>query len=339
MKKTIIKFLLLLFILSCNNNEDQNETEEQFCGIYVGNILLRTMTEIEEFAQCNYSEITGNLGIFDGIIQSPITSLSSLSSLKKIGGDLSLNSLSVLTTLNGLHNIESVNYLSINYTNQLENLDKIDLLQTKFIEMSNNISLKNINALDMDSDEMGLIAIYNHPVLENLQCFSNIKFIRNNLTISNNNSLIDLSGLDSLERVGTYSGPNNTGPNDPTRALVIEDNRNLLSVNGLNNLREIKGDIWIYNNFFLENIDGLSNLLSIYRNLYINENTYLNNLDGLQNLSYLNGDIQIASNPLLRRFCGLHTLFSTNGHNGSYGVGGNYFNPSAYQIQLAPPCN
>jgi hypothetical protein len=339
MKKTILKFLLLLFILSCNNNDDQNETEEQSCGIYKGNILLRTMTEIEEFAQCNYSEITGNLGIFDGNIQRPITSLSSLSSLKKIGGKLSLNSLSVLTTLNGLHNIESVKFLTINSTNQLENLDKIDLLQTERIEMNNNISLKNINGLDMDSDEMAKIAISNHPVLENLQCFSNIKFIRNYLSISNNNSLIDLSGLDSLERIGIYSGTNSSGPNNPEKVLVIEDNRNLLSVNGLNNLREIKGDIWIYNNFFLENIDGLSNLLSIYQNLNINLNTNLNNLDGFQNLSYVNGDIQITSNPLLRRFCGLHNLFSTNGHNGSYVVAGNYFNPSDYQIQLAPPCN
>jgi len=332
--KTIINILLIISILSCSSESNPNETEEQNCGIYEGNVILKTMIEIEDFAQCNYTEITGNLGIYDGNVQYPVTSLIALSSLKKIGGILSLNSLSVLSTLNGLHNIESVKLLSINYAQELEDVDAIDKLQTNYIEMGNNISLQNINGLDMNSEEMFTVAFYDNPVLANLNCFSNIKSIRNALIIENNDSLIDLSGFNNIETIGLDSSSSTC-----CGTLIIEDNDNLISFSGLNNLIQIKGNTIISNNFSIEDIDDLSNLETMDGDLTIRYNTYLNNLDGFQNLTSLDGDIKIHDNPLLRRFCGMQNLFLSNGHSGTYLVFNNPSNPTQSDILNAPPCN
>jgi len=310
MKKIIITILLSQFVLGCSNKDNETESIEQFCGIYEGSVVLRTMSEIEEFAQCNYTEITGHLRIFDGNVQFPILSLSALSSLNRVGGNLSLGNLNSISTLDGLQNIEYANGLLINNLSLVEDLDPLDKLQTDYIEINNNISLRNIDALDMNSDEMITIAIYNHPVLESLHAFSNIKTIRIALIIENNDSLIDLAGLDSIEYVGLdYS------PNICCGSLIIEDNDNLVSLSALNNLIELKGNTHIANNFNLVSIDGFYNLTTLF------------------------GDLKIHDNPLLIRFCGLQNLFLSNGHMGDYVVFNNLSNPQPSNILNAPPCN
>lgn len=316
----------MIFTISCSKDDSQNDTQEQFCGIYVGNIKLRTMIEIEEFAKCNYSEITGDLSIFDGNIAYPITDLSELSSLTKVGGHLGIGNLNVLTNLKGLHNITSARLLLLGGNKVLSNLDDLDNLQTGYIEINNNPALQNINGLDMDSDEMTTIAIYNCPSLTNLNCFFNIKTITSALIIENNFGLKNLQGLQNLETIGTnYSA-------DCCGSFQLEDNYNLESINELNNLTYIKGGTVIHNNYSLLHIDGLSNVTKIEGDLNIRYNFFLNHLNGLQNVDELEGEINIYDNPSLRNFCGLQNLFTSNGHTGSYLIFGNYNNPQHNQI-------
>lgn len=334
MKKLIGLLFLISFILGCSNNSSSEEEIEMSCGIFEGNINLRTPGEIAQFAECNYTEITGNLGIFDGNIQNPITDLSALSSLRKIGGRLSLTSLSVLNSLNGLHNIESARSLGVAYVEKLENLDDLDRLQTISIEIVGNAALRNIDALDMISNEMSGIAFYDNPVLENLNCFSNITSIRKVLILDNNDSLVDLTGLNNVENIGLdYLFSVCCG------SFYISNNQNLVSLEGLNNVTQIRGHMWITNNFSLQNIDAFANLNNINGDLTIRQNPFLENINGFVNLLSLDGDIAIHENSSLRKFCGLRNLFLADGHDGEYLVFGNFFNPTPTNITNAPPCD
>ena len=85
MKKLLCMLFIGFLFFSCSNSDPQEDIEI-FCGIFEGNVALRTPGEITQFAKCNYTEITGNLSIFDGNGENPIMSLSALSSLQRIGG-------------------------------------------------------------------------------------------------------------------------------------------------------------------------------------------------------------------------------------------------------------
>ena len=333
MKKLLSFLFVCVLLFGCSNNSDPEEVVEMSCGIYQGSINLRTPGEIAQFAACNYTEVTGTLGIFDGNVQNPITSLSALSSLERIGGRLSLVQLSALSNLDGLQNIESAAGISIHFTDLLENLGELDKLQTNSIELSNNASLRNIDALDMDADEIWTIGLNDNPLLESLNCFSNITSIRIALIIDNNDSLLDLSGLDNVENIGL----NNI--TDCCGSLYIDGNQNLRSLSGLDKVTEINRRIWINDNFSLENTDGLNSLTRLTGDFYVSNNTFLDNINALQNLVYLDGDIDIIGNPSLRRFCGLQNLFLADGHDGAYQVFGNFFNPTPTNILNAPACD
>lgn len=334
MRKTILNIILTISVLSCSSSDQPNETGEQFCGVYYGSINLSSDELIEDFAKCNYTEITGGLGIYDNSTNHPITSLSPLKSLKKIGGLLTLTSLSELPNLDGLQNLESAGGLEIHYADKLENLNPLDKLQTTYIEMSKNPSLKNIDALDMDIEEMTTIAFQDLPLLESLKCFSNVKSIRNALIIDNNDSLMDLTGLENVESIGLP-----TSPADCCGSLLIKDNYNITSLKGLDNLTKIRGDVNLTTNYALTNIDALKNLTYIDGDLNIIQNTHLGDLDGLQNLTTLRGDLVIRNNLLLAWFCGLQNLFLADGLTGTYTVDNNLNNPNEYYILNSPPCD
>lgn len=333
MKRIILNVLYLVIITSCSKENNLNDNQEQYCGVYEGDVLLRTMIEIEDFAKCNYTEVTGTLGISDGNVQYPITDISTLSSLTKVG-TLTLVNLNALTNLNGFRNITSVGSLNLVGLKVLENLDDISNLQTRNLLVMENPILQNIDALDMNFDTMNTIQIIDCPLLNNLNCFSNIKSITNVLTITNNSGLNDLYGLNDLETIGANYKADCCG------SLIIRGNHNLKSINSLINLTSVKGGIVIEFNFYLDNLNGFSNMTNLEGDLTIQYNDYLSNLDGFKSLSHLDGDINILFNPLLSRFCGLKNLFVSDGHNGTYTVAGNLFNPSANQIKIAQSqCN
>lgn len=333
MKKAILNIIITISVLSCSSGDQPNEIGEEFCGVYYGSVSLISDEMIKEFAKCNYTEITGTLGIYDYSVYDPITSLSPLKSLKKIGGQLALNSLKELTNLDGLQNLESVGTLLIHHADKLENLNALDKLQTAHIEMGKNASLKNIDALDMDIEEMVTIAFSDLPLLESLKCFSNVKSIRNALYIVNCDSLMDLTGLENVESIGLP-----TSPADCCGTLGIHGNYNITSLKGLDNLTKIRGDVNLSTNYALANINALKNLTYIDGDLKIILNTHLRDLDSLQNLTTLRGDLVIRNNLLLAWFCGLQNLFLADGLTGSYIVENNLNNPYEYDILNSPPC-
>src|SRR5690606_1131249 len=92
------------------------------------------------------------------------------------------------------------------------------------------------------------------------------------------------------------------------RSLSISSNSQLTNLDGLSNLTQIGGYLYIVNNSQLTNLDGLSNLTQIGGYLYIQNNAVLENLDGLSALESINGDLVIFNNAVLTDISGLQNI-------------------------------
>lgn len=127
------------------------------------------------------------------------------------------------------------------------------------------------------------------------------------LTINGANSIVDLSPLSSLTKVGT-------GVNFGMGSGIFIENNNLLpNLNGLDNLNQVIGTLQIVNNDLLINLSEFSNLTKILGNvetgLNINDNESLQDLSGLEPLNLLeSGNLQIRNNPNLTSILELEYL-------------------------------
>ncbi|MBT8303182.1 MAG: hypothetical protein KJP09_01840 [Bacteroidia bacterium] len=172
-------------------------------------------------------------------------------------------------------------------------------------------------------------------LLTDLQGLNNLTSV-SRLIVNDNESLVSLSGLESLQVI---EGANFNNPtyNIGISELSIRENPVLQNLNGLNNLALIGNSgnvsyILIRNNPELLNIDGLENLTTVgtpdfpYGEVYgaspflMWGNHQLQNLDGLGNLAEVYGRIAlitfnspVTSNNNLTDYCGLQNLLS-NGY-------------------------
>lgn len=139
--------------------------------------------------------------------------------------------------------------------------------------------------------------------------------------------LTNFEGLNSLEKVGR---------------LVIQENENLVSLNGLESLATIGtqnevgllNELFIKNNVMLQNLDGLNNLVEVgfgtnMTRVNIWGNPVLENIDGLESLASihssepifgqgLTGNLWINGNSQLTNINGLSNLTNMHGGNVSF---------------------
>jgi hypothetical protein len=92
--------------------------------------------------------------------------------------------------------------------------------------------------------------------------------------------------------------------------LTFYANERLTNISGLSELTSIEGNLYITNNPGLLNIDGLSNLISVGQNLLISSNINLNDLKGLSGLTSIGAGLRIDFNPKLINIDGLSSLES-----------------------------
>ena len=196
------------------------------CGVCpAGNIVLNTQAEVDDFF-CDV--VQGDLFI-SGI---DITNLNALSVLESIQGNLTISETN-LVNLNGLESLTSI---------------------SGAISLQSNSLLENMWGLISVTGSINTLYVDNHPVLTSLG-LENVTEIESFLTILNNNSLIDLSGLNSITSIGsslTTSG---------IQVLTIVNNASLESLDGLEALASLnQGKLAIGSNSQLTSIDGISNL-------------------------------------------------------------------------------
>jgi hypothetical protein len=126
--------------------------------------------------------------------------------------------------------------------------------------------------------------------VSDLSPLKSLSKISTSLEIRYTSKLKNLKGLENLEIVG-YNFPH---------ALRIQDNPGLTSLEGLNNLKIVRGESYIINNDSLTDLRGLDNYTtSMIGDFVIADNDRLRSLDGLNKLTILDDVLYITNNPLL----------------------------------------
>jgi hypothetical protein len=90
--------------------------------------------------------------------------------------------------------------------------------------------------------------------------------------------------------------------------FIIENNSDLISLEGIESITEVPGAVWISNNNALLNMEGLNNL-AYAASLIICNNDDLRNLQGLSSLTSVDC-LRIYDNDVLTNLEGLNSLTS-----------------------------
>lgn len=264
-------------------------------NIHSGDVYIRSKTDLETFAQENYTAVEGFFQI-QGV--SEITGLLGLESLKRVTGNISLGYLNI-ENLEGLENIISAKALSVYRNPALKNLNGIENLlfvPGGFSVLENDI-LNNIDAASQIHSAI-YFEISDNRNLEYFPDFPNLHEVgedlpnfdvftdryRGGVTITNNKKLSSLEGLQNLQRSEGY--------------IIVKNNPLLENLHGLDKLRGVRGTIDISNNESLLTLSGLETLEGS-STLNIHDNKMLQSLQGVESGSF--GKLFITNNENLER--------------------------------------
>lgn len=176
-------------------------------------------------------------------------------------------------------------------------------------------TVENLIGLSFIKVLYGNISIINNQKLVNIVGFNKVKIL-GSLTIDDNRQLNSLEGIEQIE-IGSD--------------LIIEYNEELLHLNELSILTNINGDLTIKNNSNLDNYVGLSNLTNIRRNFTLFSNNAVFNLIGIEQLQSVGGDLNIQYNQALSDCGALCTLFDRNIPDGDININRNSSQCSSLQ--------
>ncbi len=269
---------------------------------------LKSQAEVDSF-HINYPGCTvvdGNLRISGN----DITNLDSLIFLHKV------NELSIIGTnlqyLNGLNNLDTISNLvfietpikSLSSLSNFKYTENITIYQNSDLE--NLVGLEGIQKIvNNGSGNSGWLYISNNQRLVNLKGLNNLKECYY-ISILGNSNLINFDGLqqlitaDYLQVYDNYSLLNFYGLDNIktiNKEFIVEANRSLVSLNGLNSL-EICNDVFIHSNYLLVNLNGLQSLHSV--SLFsIQNNSNLENVNNINSVINIDSSLVISNNPKL----------------------------------------
>lgn len=200
--------------------------------------------------------------------------------------------------------------------------------------LTGNVDIESLKLDGITELDGGLTV--NNTNLKNLNFLSNIKTIKGLCLIIENDSLQSLSGLQSIQNIGS---------------LEIINNSRLESINELKNI-EIDNDLLILNNSIrsieefhrlqrirdftiiedeLINLNIINSLEIVFNEIAIIGCNELTNLNELENLKTIDSGLIILNNLNLENFCGLKNVLNGEEING-FEIMGNLNNPSKEEI-------
>lgn len=216
-----------------------------------------------------------------------LKSISSLVSLKRVGGGCIIGNNSTLTSLEGLDSLELIGGDLTIVNNPLKDLSGLGSLDSinGDLEITFNPSLKTFNGVEELLYIGGYFeATYNDSLL-NMTGMENIVNIPMHMVVIGNQQLNDLSGLDNLVQV--------------QGGFIVRLNPALISFNGLHSLTSIGGSMQVMENNSLPNLGGLENLVTVGTEIIIEDNALMTDLQGMMNLKSAH-EIRIKYNPSLK---------------------------------------
>lgn len=255
-----------------------------------------------------------------------LLSLEGLAGLRRVGGDLLLSNLPRLSELGGMQRIEWVEgKLLIQQADMLADLDGLPSLKRVYGEVVltensgmvrlDGLAAVTIGGLDVRDNPAlvaigrlegslidGNVTITGNDALADLAGFAGIHDVSGFFLLQDNPSLVDLTGLDALQRVDgtlTISGPfrNLRGLESLQRAERLRVWDGVASLDGLDGLEYLE---YLYiRNTALVDLRGMPSLLLITGALQIEENDKLERLDGLEVVDSLWNVLEIRENRSL----------------------------------------
>jgi len=253
-----------------------------------------------------------------------LTSLSGLENLNSIDGSLHIASNDSLTSLTGLESLTSIgddliighivisNWWWVFHGNplltNLSALNNLDFIGGD-ISIIDNAVLTNLTGLEGLTSIEGDFEIYGNDVLTSLTGLENLSSVEGNLNIGYwNEYWLEGIGNPSLTNLSALAQLTSTG------GVFIHNNQLLASLNGLEGLTFIGGDLTIGANEILSDLTGLQNITSIAGDLCIGGdysfyvNSELTSLTGLENLTSVGGAIIIKRTESLSSLSGLENI-------------------------------
>jgi hypothetical protein len=287
--RNILILCITCFIFSCSSNDDiqfsEQDTQQEgqqgddmnnddpgpssVCdtneNVYVGDVILETQEEVNNFGAGDWCSINGKLSIgFKGGPNGNILDLTPLQGLKTVRSLFIYNN-AALESLDGLNDLEILRGSLLIY---------------------NNYELLNINALERLTTAPGKIEIQWNPLLGNIDGLRNITSDVQEILIDNNPSLRNIDGLIGIKNVV----PQDPNTNENGSNITIRGQR-LENIEGLSNLKRVEGGFTISTSS--ENINALENLQVVKKNLSIFAPN-IQHVDALSNFTEIPDKITIT---------------------------------------------
>ncbi len=308
-----------------------------------GNFHIQNTNKLLNFNYLdNLEEISGNFIVGDFYEFYPwqyltwednleLSSFSGLGKLKKVGGKFKLygtnkvvdfSGISLLDSIGGDFNLASSNLLSLNGLSPTLHIGgSINLGMPDWTLPLTDLSLLNVSdTIHGDLTMIGLDSI------KNLDKFLNLKLVEGDLQILNMNELTTLNGLNNLTTVNgrlevgkiyRHIAPTSEHP-DP----LFLGNSKLTSLEGLENLLDVKESLTIAGNPMLTSLSSLNPNLQVGKNISIGSmrkgseyytfetfgNDLLVDLTGFPKQAAINGSLTIAGNQSLETLAELSSL-------------------------------
>lgn len=270
---------------------DNFSTNYPGCTVIEGNVSIsdayQNITNLNGLSQIE--EIQGSFGIGNSHL---LVDLSGLESLHLIGGRFGLVQNNNLTSLQGLENVTSVETLSINNNDNLENISALNIMEIEnSISISYNDKLNSLDGLE-NITSLDYLLIDGNNALLNLSGLEGIVTINNGFDILRNDSLLNLNGLNSLTTTtyilisenGSLQTLSGLDALTTTSEFYIQINNQLVDISNLSSLNMIDGSFVIIDNNMLTSLNGLEGLTAINGNLGIGRNHQLSSIEGIRNI-------------------------------------------------------
>jgi len=259
-----------------------------------------------------------------------LVNLSGLENLNSIGGDLSLESNGILTSLSGLESLSAIGgSLWIRGNLLLDSITSLGSLtsiggglyigtQSWAGYLLGNPLLTSLDGLEGITSLTHLSIIDNNS-LPDLTGLDNLQSISGSLTIGANETLSSLAGLGSLTYIGENLQLGITGYSGSS------GNPALGNLTGLEGITQIGGSLTFIGGG-PASFEGLNNLVTIGGDFTIQDDNIITNLEGIDNLNSIGGNFLIGQypglggaghvpggNPSLESLTGTYSLTSIGG--------------------------
>lgn len=255
---------------------------------------------------------------------SSLESLNGFQNLQYIEGNFRVSNLGS-TDLADLINLTYIGgNINLQHNDNLVNLDGLNGLSrlNGGLTINSNSSLLNIDALSSIDSIKGDLIIASNGSLLNFDGLFGLTFVEGDLTLSGGINITSLSGLNNIEEIGGDLSVKGLSINDFIDlnsftnlhgGLSVENCNSLIDLKGLEGISNLGYDLRIVRNDSLQSLNGLENLIEIEGNLIIGgnynySNAMLYSLDSLSNLIEIDGDIKIQQNHVLESLVGLENI-------------------------------